>query len=56
VRKEVLDQYPEIADILKPLTEKLTTAEVQQLNAEVSIEHKEAYQVAKEWLKREGLL
>ncbi|MGM0369392.1 MAG: glycine betaine ABC transporter substrate-binding protein [Bacillota bacterium] len=56
VRKEVLDQYPEIADILKPLTEKLTTAEVQQLNAKVSIEHKEAYQVAKEWLKREGLL
>jgi len=56
VRGEVLDQYPEIADILKPLTEKLTTAKVQQLNAEVSIEHKEAYQVAKEWLKKEGLL
>ncbi|MBM7557412.1 ABC transporter substrate-binding protein [Halanaerobacter jeridensis] len=56
IRKEVLEEYPEIEKILKPLTKKLTTAEVQKLNAKVAIEHQEAYQVAKEWLKKQGLI
>ena len=56
IRKEVLEEYPEIEKILKPLTKKLTTSEVQKLNGKVAIEHQEAYQVAKEWLKKEGLL
>ncbi|MGM0502820.1 MAG: glycine betaine ABC transporter substrate-binding protein, partial [Bacillota bacterium] len=56
VRKEVLEQYPEIESILKPLTENLTTSKVQKLNAKVAIDHQEAYQVAKEWLQKEGLL
>ena len=56
VRKEVLDKYPEIETALQPLTKKLTTNKVQQLNAKVSIEHQDAYKVAKEWLKQEGVL
>lgn len=56
IRKEVLEKYPEIEKTLQPLTKKLTTAEVQKLNGKVAIEHQEAYQVAKEWLEKEGLL
>jgi len=56
VRKEVLDTYPEIADILKPLTEAVSTREMQTLNAEVAIEHKTDRDVAMEYLKKKGLL
>lgn len=56
VRKEVLDTYPEIRDILKPLTDKLTTEEMQKLNAAVDIDHRNEGQVVREWLTAQGLL
>lgn len=56
VREEVLKKYPDIRDILKPISEKLTTSEMQKLNAMVDIEHKEISDVAMEWLKKKGLL
>lgn len=56
VREEVLKKYPEIRDILKPISEKLTTNEMQKLNAMVDIEHKEIGDVAMEWLKKKELL
>lgn len=56
IRAEVLEKHPEIENILKPLTTNLTTAKVQELNSKVAIDHREPYQVAKEWLEEEGLL
>lgn len=56
VRAEVLNRYPEIRDILKPLSENLTTKEMQRVNAMVDIEHKEIPAVAGEWLKEKGLI
>lgn len=56
VREEILDKYPEIADILKPLAENLDTASMQALNARVDVEHKDVSQVAEEWLKEQGLI
>lgn len=51
VRKEVLDKYPEISEILKPIADNLTTEKMQQLNASVDVEHKQVNEVATAWLK-----
>ncbi|MBN2254411.1 MAG: glycine/betaine ABC transporter substrate-binding protein [Deltaproteobacteria bacterium] len=56
VRKEVLEKYPEIQNILKPLAEKLDTSAMQSMNKAVDVEHKSEADVARAWLKEEGLL
>jgi len=56
VREEVMNKYPEIAQILEPLTDKLTTEEMQKMNAAVDVEHKDVSKVAEEWRKAQGLL
>ena len=56
IRAEVLEKYPEIGDILRPIAENLTTEEMQKLNAEVDIEHREINEVAREWLMKKGIL
>lgn len=56
IRSEVLDKWPEIRDILKPMAEKLITLEMQKLNAAVDIEHKKISDVSQKWLKEQGIL
>lgn len=56
VRKEILDTYPEIAGILKPLADNLTTEEMQQLNKAVDVDHKRVHEVAMDWLKSKNLI
>ncbi|MBO8128078.1 MAG: glycine/betaine ABC transporter substrate-binding protein [Peptococcaceae bacterium] len=56
VRKEVLDKYPEIADVLNPIGPKLDTKTMIELNGKVDIEGMEPKEVAKEWLLEQGLI
>jgi osmoprotectant transport system substrate-binding protein len=56
VRKDVLEKYPEIEKILEPLAKNLDTGEMQAMNKSVDVEHKSEADVAKSWLKKEGLL
>lgn len=56
IRKAILDKYPEISDILKPMIQYLTTQEIRKLNAEVDIEHKQVEDVAITWLKGKNLI
>lgn len=56
VREDTLDKSPEIADILRPLTKTVTTREMQEMNAAVAIEHKTEVEVARDYLKKKGLL
>lgn len=56
IREDVLEQYPEIRDILKPLAENLDTETMQALNAEVDVEQRDVTTVAREWLQTNGLL
>jgi len=56
IRSEVLNRWPEIRDILKPLAENLTTQEIQKLNAAVDIEHKKINDVSREWLEGKEIL
>ncbi len=55
VKRLFLEKYPEIESILKPVAEKLTTGEMQRLNALVDIDHKEIEEVALEWLTEQGI-
>ena len=56
IRAELIKKYPEIRAILKPIADKLTTKEIQQLNSSVDVEHKDVNTVAREWLKSKRLL
>jgi osmoprotectant transport system substrate-binding protein len=56
VRKEVLDDHPEIEQLFAPLAERLTNDAISKLNAEVDVEGREPADVAWDWLKQEGLV
>ncbi len=56
VRKEVLDQYPQIEDLFAPIAEELTTEVMQELNAQVDVEGLPAEAVAQQWLEENGFL
>lgn len=56
VRASVLSKWPEIQDILRPVSENLSTEKMQKLNAEVDIEHRDVHDVALQWLEMGGLL
>lgn len=49
IRTEVLDQYPEITDILNNISASLTTEKLIELNAKVDLEQQEYEDVAKEY-------
>ena len=56
VRKEILDRYPGIAPILKPVFESLDLVTLQTLNARIQVEGIDAREVARGYLKEKGFL
>ena len=56
VRKDVIEEYPQIAELFAPISEKLTTQELQALNAKVDVEGQLEDQVAEEWLSENGFI
>lgn len=56
VRKEILDKYPQIQSILKPIADNLSTEEMQELNKAVDVDHKRVHEVAMNWLKSKNLI
>lgn len=56
VRNETLKEYPELADILDQLENKISDSTMARLNYEVEVNKKEPKQVAKEFLDELGLL
>jgi osmoprotectant transport system substrate-binding protein len=56
IREPVLKQYPQIADLLKPVFEKLDMKTLQTLNGDVQVQGESASSVASDWLKSQGLL
>jgi osmoprotectant transport system substrate-binding protein len=51
-----LDQHPDVADPLNELMSKLTTEDLTQLNAQVSVDRQKAEDVAQQWLSDNGLV
>jgi len=56
IRAEVLDAYPEIADVLDPVFAGLTLETLQELNGKVAVDGMDPRQVARDYLKAEGYL
>ncbi len=56
IRQTVLSKHPDIRDALAPLTEKLTTETMRKLNKRVDVKHKDAKQVALNWLQQQELI
>lgn len=56
IHSATLKKYPEIAGILAPVTEKLTTPLAQELNSKVDVDGQDPHEVAKDWLVEEGFI
>jgi osmoprotectant transport system substrate-binding protein len=56
VRGEVIQDYPEIADILNPVFETLDLETLQRLNASIAVEGEDATEVARNYLVSKGFL
>lgn len=56
IRKEVLDANPGLEDTINELAGKISTEEMMAMNAEVNLDKKKPQDVAKEFLKKKGLL
>jgi osmoprotectant transport system substrate-binding protein len=56
IREPVLKQYPQIADLLKPVFAKLDLKTLQTLNGRVQVGGEAASAVATDWLKTNGFL
>jgi osmoprotectant transport system substrate-binding protein len=56
VRKDVIEKNPQIAKLFAPISKKLTTEELQKLNAKVDVQGQLEDQVAEEWLKENGFI
>jgi osmoprotectant transport system substrate-binding protein len=51
-----MEEYPQIAKLFAPISKKLTTEELQKLNAKVDVEGQLEDQVAEEWLQENGFI
>ena len=51
-----IEAYPDIAEWLKPVFEKLDEKTLQQLNASIAVEGLDAKKVAADFLKQQGLV
>ncbi len=56
LKKQTLDKYPKIKDVMAPITAKLTNSTVTKLNSEVDVQGKQPEDVAKTWLQDNGFL
>jgi osmoprotectant transport system substrate-binding protein len=56
VRKDVIEEYPQITKLFAPISKKLTTDELQKLNAQVDVQGLLEDQVAEEWLSENGFI
>jgi osmoprotectant transport system substrate-binding protein len=56
VRHGVLEDHPEIQQLIEPVAEKLTNEVLLELNAEIDVKGREPADVAAEWLTDEGFL
>ena len=56
LKQKTLDEYPEIADVLAPLSELLTTEEMQKLNALADVDGEDPEDIATDWLTELGLI
>lgn len=56
IRNEVLEEHPELEDVLNSLAGRIDDEKMAELNAEVDLEERDPREVAREFLEEEGLI
>jgi osmoprotectant transport system substrate-binding protein len=56
MRQEVFEKYPQIKEVMAPISDKLTTQTLQKLNAKVDVQGQLPEQVAEDWLEENGFI
>ncbi|MDH6235850.1 glycine betaine ABC transporter substrate-binding protein [Cryobacterium sp. CG_9.6] len=56
LKQTVLDEYPGIADVMALMSDKLTTEEMQKLNAQADVDGDDPEDIANDWLTEQGLI
>lgn len=56
MREETLEQYPELAELFAPISEKLDTGTLRELSAAVEVEGNSPQEVAEQWLQENGFI
>ncbi len=56
VRQETIQEYPQLRDLFDPITKKLTTETLRELNRKVDVEGSFPDVVAEEWLRENGFI
>ena len=56
LREETTEEYPEIVDALNRLAGKITDDEMREMNYQVNVEGKSPFEVAENYLRKEGLI
>ncbi|WP_420033891.1 glycine betaine ABC transporter substrate-binding protein [Streptomyces sp. cg28] len=56
INSKAFEKYPKMADVLDPISKKLTNAVAQDLNAKVDVDGDDPHQVALDWMVKEGFV
>jgi osmoprotectant transport system permease protein len=56
LREETIEKYPELRDILNQLSGKISDDQMREMNYQVAVEGKSAFEVAEAYLKQENLI
>ncbi|WP_282798009.1 glycine betaine ABC transporter substrate-binding protein [Streptomyces sp. CC224B] len=56
INARTLKKHPEIAEVLAPVTKKLTNAVARELNAKVDVDGEDPHEVAKDWMVEQGFV
>ncbi|MFF8640336.1 glycine betaine ABC transporter substrate-binding protein [Streptomyces sp. NPDC015345] len=56
INSKSLEKYPQMAEILAPITKKLNNTVARELNSKVDVEGQDPHEVAKDWLIEEGFV
>lgn len=56
INSKALEEHPEMAEVLDPITKKLNNTVAQDLNSKVDVEGQDPHEVAKDWLVQEGFV
>lgn len=56
MRKEFLDRYPRIADVMGPVSDALDNEEIIELNKQVDVDGRDPAKVARDWMTAKGFI
>jgi len=56
LKQTTLDEYPGIAEVMALMSSKLTTEEMQKLNAQADVDGEDPEDIANAWLTEQGLI